>query len=285
MKTWERFEEIRDSDENVIIFPETKVIEIPFYKNAHVGIWWMSVDNYEHETSFRKHYSARVHMDGFLSAVYRGMQSCLNGTFKSQRENVKKAEFHLYQSEYARLYLQSKELDNILQLSDYINNEYLNEIKFTGRKNIVLYNPKKGIEFTKKLIKKAPDLRWQPIENMTNRQIIDMMSEAKVYIDFGNHPGKDRLPREAAARGCCVITGKRGAAKNDIDIPIPDEYKFEDKKSKIPAVVDKIKECFTHYDDKFRDFDSYRKVILNEKVIFKKDILNFKDFLENSICK
>lgn len=36
---------------------------------------------------------------------------------------------------------------------------------------------------------------------------------------FRQPPGKDRMPREAAMPGCCVITGKRGAAANPFDIP------------------------------------------------------------------
>ena len=33
----------------------------------------------------------------------------------------------------------------------------------------------------------------------------------QVYIDFGHHPGQDRLPREAVQCGCVVITGTRGS--------------------------------------------------------------------------
>jgi len=39
----------------------------------------------------------------------------------------------------------------------------------------------------------------------------------QVYIDFGHHPGQDRLPREAVQCGCVVITGKRGSG-NQINI-------------------------------------------------------------------
>lgn len=58
----------------------------------------------------------------------------------------------------------------------------------------------------------AQDLRWVPLIGMTTEEMRSCMSKSKVYIDFGNHPGKDRIPREAAISGCIVITGKRGAA-------------------------------------------------------------------------
>lgn len=69
---------------------------------------------------------------------------------------------------------------------------------------------KKGIKFTKKLIDKSIGIKWIPIENMTTQQVKSLLGNSKVYVDFGNHPGKDRFPREAAIMGCCVITGKRG---------------------------------------------------------------------------
>ncbi|KAL3809235.1 hypothetical protein ACHAXA_005283 [Cyclostephanos tholiformis] len=46
------------------------------------------------------------------------------------------------------------------------------------------------------------------------------------YIDFGPHPGMDRLPREAALAGCIVITNREGAAAHDEDVPLPQEFKF-----------------------------------------------------------
>jgi len=64
---------------------------------------------------------------------------------------------------------------------------------------------------------------------MPREEVIKLLQKAKVYIDFDYHPRKDRLPREAAILGCCVITRKRGSAKFFEDVPIPDEYKFEDK--------------------------------------------------------
>ena len=46
------------------------------------------------------------------------------------------------------------------------------------------------------------------------------------YIDFGPHPGMDRLPREAALAGCVVITNCEGAANFQEDLPLPSEFKF-----------------------------------------------------------
>ena len=61
------------------------------------------------------------------------------------------------------------------------------------------------------------------------KQIINIYNKTKVYLDFGYHPGKDRMPREAALFNNCIITNKKGSAKNKLDIPINDKYKFEEK--------------------------------------------------------
>ena len=96
-------------------------------------------------------------------------------------------------------------------------------------------------------IKLAPDIEWRPIEKMTPAQVQELLAQAKIYIDFGNHPGRDRIPREAAISGCVVITGKRGAAANDIDINIPAEFKFDEKITKPQEVIEKIRAVFENF--------------------------------------
>jgi len=48
-----------------------------------------------------------------------------------------------------------------------------------------------------------------------------------VYVDFGWHPGRDRLPREAALAGCVVFSTRHGAAGYEGDMPLSDWYKFD----------------------------------------------------------
>ena len=154
-------------------------------------------------------------------------------------------------------------------------NYAINMIKFSSKnnkKNQILYNPKKGIEFTQKIMGSSDNLNWIPIENMTTEEVRDLLSESKVYIDFGNHPGKDRFPREAAISGCCIITGKLGSANYFEDIPIPDEYKFESKDENISKILSKIKECLEEYEKKQEDFLGYKKFIEKEYSVFRDDV-------------
>jgi hypothetical protein len=133
--------------------------------------------------------------------------------------------------------------------------------------NFVAYNPAKGYRFTKKLIQQCPDIEFRSIADLPPEAVVETLLSAKVYIDFGNHPGKDRLPREAATCGCCVITGRRGAANNDIDIPIPPEYKFSE--TNIESIKKIILECLSNYSSHQRNFASYVKKIRSEKAVFE----------------
>lgn len=125
----------------------------------------------------------------------------------------------------------------------------------------------------KVLIADAPDIDWRPIENMTPPQVQELLAVAKVYIDFGNHPGKDRIPREAAVSGCVVLVGKRGAAINDVDINIPAEFKFDMAGSTPRDVIDKIREVFDNFQAAHEKQAAYRALIHDDKNRFVNEVV------------
>lgn len=233
------------------------------FKCARKAIWWLSVDNYEKLYTYKK-----AILCGFMHVLYL----LKDGTLMFHRNDYKTADYHLCQSYYAIDYLKPKKLNNILYLSDYINDTFMKENDNKQKCNKILYNPKKGYTFTKRIIEKASDLEWVPIKNLTTTQVKELLLQSKVYIDFGNHPGKDRFPREATISGCIVITGKRGSAKFYEDVPISDEFKFKDSIKNIDKIVTKIRECLDNYDTKIKEFDGYKEYIKGEKGQFKKDI-------------
>jgi len=190
-------------------------------------------------------------------------------------KSVKKSDYHFVQSFYALNFIKNRGIvqDKIYYLSDYLNKSFLEtQTDLSKKENIVTYNPKKGFSFTKKIIYSAKDIKFVPLSNMSRGELIKTLQRAKVYIDLGNHPGKDRIPREAAILGCCVITGKRGSAAFFEDVPIPDEYKFEDREVNIPKIIEKIEDCFENFEERNKDFDYYREVIKNEPQKFLEDL-------------
>lgn len=258
--------QVDDKAENILVVPEIRIELLSSFNKLQKAIWWMSVDNY-------------LKNNGFMNAVkfygvLRASKLLLTSKIALFEKKLDNQTLHLYQSEYARLFLKSKGITNVARLSDYLNDAYLNtkDVTIEGRKDNVLYNPKKGIAFTQKLIKASPQFNWIPIQNMTTDEVRELLLTSKVYVDFGNHPGKDRFPREAAISGCCIITDKKGSAKNSVDICIPESYKFEDVSSNIELVTLKIKDCLDFFEKNIQSFDSYRESILSEKKVFENDV-------------
>lgn len=257
---------VQDDSDNILIVPEVNTELLNKYSKIQKSIWWMSVDNYRKWDDFTT-------CQKFFG-ILRACKYLFQGRISLHGKKIDKNIDHLYQSEYARQFLVSQGITRVYELSDYLNDTYLNTdaVSFDNRKDIVLYNPKKGAKFTKKLIKVAPDLNWKPIQNMSTDQVRDLLLKSKVYIDFGNHPGKDRFPREAAISGCCIITDKRGSARNNIDIKIPDKYKFDDNKKNIKEIISEIRVCLANYSKEIQNFAEYRQRILEEKDKFEKNV-------------
>lgn len=253
---------IEDDKNNMLIVPETMVMflykNMYKYKNVKKSIWWLSVDFYFEKLCPENKFKYKV-------------KETLFDLFKNSW-------FHFAQSEYAIEYLVKRKVnqDSIFYLSDYLNSTYIIDASKENtqvRQNTILYNPKKGFEFTNLLMTSAPELEWVPLQNLTNTEMKNILKNSKVYIDFGNHPGKDRIPREAAISGCCVITSLRGSAKNNKDVPIPQEYKIEDIESNIPLIIDKIKQCLFNYDIVIEEFESYKTMIYAEEIKFEQDVI------------
>lgn len=273
-------DKISDIADNIIIVPETNLKLLNIYKNIKAIVWWMSVDNYYAAMQancidsflYELHFSFKAGILSFFKKIFF-IKKIPTYSLKKIREN-NQIIYNAYQSEYAKFFLNKHGIKNIVPLSDYINDDYVfNSKVLSNKKNIIIYNPKKGLKFTKCLIKAASDLDWIPIQNMTRSDVKEIMLKAKVYIDFGHFPGKDRMPREAAMCGCCVITGKLGASGFEEDLPIdPDKYKFGRNKKNIPKIINCIRMILDNYEKEINNFVKYRNVIASEKEKFYTDV-------------
>lgn len=272
-------ETIEDDNKNVIIVPETKgfVDSLGKYRSIRKIIWWLSVDNHYVRCNLANRITNKLSRFTrvFEHYSYEERAQTLSKTLDLLRvDQIANATFHFVQSEYAYEHLVEKGIDNsrILRLSDYVNDSFLS-VDFegikTGKKDIVIYNPNKGLHYTRKIIRSCRDIDFIALQNMTRQEVVETMVSSKVYIDFGNHPGKDRMPREAALCGNCIVTGRRGSAGNSVDVQIPDQYKFEDTDKNIEHVGKVIKSCLADYERRIQDFSSYRERIRTEKAIFE----------------
>ena len=268
-------EELDDSQNNVIIIPEVFTGYADSFKNIQKVVWWESVDNYLKTASLAYHF--RHFFDDpkrsiiCIARILFGKRKSL-----SYRRLKKNIDFHFVQSNYAKLFLEKIGIaDNVSYLSDYINEIYLSSsINRQQKEDVVCYNPAKGKLFTERIIKHSSGLKFLPLVNMTNGQVFDALSKAKVYIDFGDHPGKDRFPREAAMMGCCIITGKKGSAGNHEDIFIDERFKFDQRSASIKHITKTIQECLDNYNEMTHCFDDYRERIKKEKKAFEKNLVD-----------
>ncbi len=157
-------------EDSIVIVPEGMT---GWVSTISAGIkvgWWMSVDNY--------------------------IRSSAEKNLEYLEKNVA---YHLVQSYYARKYLIERARipsEKILWVSDYMGEAY-GQFLFPAqyRQDMALYNPKKGYEELVPLIALTPWLNWVPLQDLSEEEMIVLMQAAKVYVDFGNHPGKDRIPR------------------------------------------------------------------------------------------
>lgn len=273
---WIKESDVIESKDNIIIIPETSLSEFKKFRLGKKYIWWLSVDNF-----FRTGFNGWANINGTVKQLgfYHTIGGLLKGKIKNYKKEINNASYHLFQSYYASYFLKNNKIsdDKKAYLSDYINDLYIDKSVAAlkhSRENIVLYNPKKGLSFTKKIIDNSPSkIKWIPLINMSNDEVYQNLISGKVYIDFGNHPGKDRFPREAAISGCCIVTDKRGAAAYHEDVPILEKYKFDDTEENIATILKRIEYCLDNYEDAIKDFKDYRKFIKGEKDIFKKDVV------------
>ncbi len=250
--------QVPDREDVVIIVPETLPSFLDSFKNAICVIWWLSVDNY------------RGNLDTFTHTKIWLKKSFING-FKFRPQIL-----HLFQSDYARDFVSKRFNKTGHMLSDYLASEYLESVHTdqNNRQNMIVYNPLKGAKFTKRLQLAMPDVKWQALEKMTRLQVRETLETAKVYIDFGTHPGKDRIPREAAMCGCVIIVGLRGSACFQKDLPIADQYKYPVENGQIEIIARKIREIFSDYTAHYQLQKNYRNSIKTEPDLFRQQVEN-----------
>lgn len=254
-----------DFDGHAVVIPEILTGYKRYFPDSKIYIWWMSVDNY-------------------FNHFPKGLRKLIAKLLSYKKTPIKVEKLtdccHLAQSEYAREFLTSKELKTYM-LSDYLNQEHLNRVVDLSKKqNIICYNPAKGAEVTKKLREFYKEYDFVPINNMSAKEVAELLERSKIYIDFGDHPGKDRIPREAAMAKCIVITGKKGSARNGIDIPVSEKFKIDEDSTDFIEQFSRVLDySFENFDNALKEFEFYRDKIAQEKEVFLQQVDEFYDLI------
>ena len=259
-----------DSKNILIVFPENLSKLTLSYPNSLKSIFWLSVDNFFP----RKGVST---LRDFIG-MYNLRRKRLN---ISQTKNF----IHLSQSYYSTTFLNEYNMESTL-IGDYLNDDFFKEADAVISRNYqkldqVCFNPAKGKSYIDYLKKEFPNIVFVPIENMSRLGVIETLSKSKMYLDLGFHPGKDRIPREAAILGACVATSKFGSAKNNYDVPIPDNYKFDIDKKSLNSIPILINYVYKNYENESNKFNLYRANIRKEKQDFLNNCSSWFQYIDN----
>ncbi len=284
---------IEDSKDNLLIVPEiNKAIKISKkYKNIQKILWWLSIDFFlltKFNDSFPKHTRSLIKVPFNLIRLFNKFTHYLFGNLSLPKYlkliylkypffntlKLKDMKINLAHSLYQHSVLKSKNIKSLL-LSDFIEDEFFESaerLPLKEKKNIICYNPRKSSVFMQKIIESNTEFKFIPLINFNKKELIKILSESKIYMDFGFHPGQDQMPREAAILKNCILTNKEGSAFYFDDVPINDEFKFEEKKKNLMKINKTIKKIFNDYNTQIDKFESYRKKLKNQKKTFKTQV-------------
>ncbi|MGW9112868.1 hypothetical protein [Microbacterium sp. NPDC055683] len=225
-----------DAEGNEVVVPETQALLLRDLEHARPFVWWLSIDYAPRFVIERAGRSTlpieRTRMSRPPLLWLRHLKRALRG-WRTGEDAILAGAGHLVQSHYAWNHVHAHLGRVGTILSDYTPLAPV-AASVEGRAPRIAYNPAKSAVIMRELARRRPDLELLPLRGMTGDEVAEALRTSLVYLDLGTHPGKDRMPREAAAMGAIVLVARRGAGANDVDVPLPWEHKVD----VLPDVVD-----------------------------------------------
>jgi hypothetical protein len=187
----------------LVVIPEAFATHHPSFRDCGAAIWWLSVDN------ALKNEPALATPEGRAELFAR-------------RDLI-----HLHQSIYARDWLRAHGAQTLLELGDYTSAQFTAEpAERPSPRPAAAYNLAKGASLAQDFFAAHPRFEALGLKGFSKPELREIFAERLLYVDFGHFPGKDRMPREAAACGAVVFVHRQGAGALYDDFPLPDFFKF-----------------------------------------------------------
>ena len=272
---------IDDSKQNIVLTSESQCDILKGLRNIQGCIWWLSLDYYLTSSLLgsARNSIVRKKLPQILTPLMLIKYIINNPRCLFEQKSLNKRELkkynHLYNCEYEKYFLKKQGVisNNMTYLCGPLEENFY-ELDFSDiepyKKDIVAYNPAKmDMDFFEKVNEKVflinNNIKFVAIQNMSRDQVYNTLKSAKVYIDFGYFPGPERMPREAIALYCNIITSTEGSAGNDVDVLVPSKFKFNvrDKKN-VNHVADLINDMTINYHDYVKYGDKYRQKVWNQ---------------------
>lgn len=217
---------VDDSDDCAVVVPEAAFSLLKKVKHATKICWWLSIDFSEHFYSERR--LLTLPPTRGVNDLKRLKHRVLKSVWTVRRSLTDYGDVtHLTQSQYAwsflfaRLGIVSSMLSDFTPQADFVTQA----AGGSDRGRTVAYNPAKGGYWAVRIAQRCPDIEFRAIRNMSRDEVVETLSSSAVYLDMGHHPGKDRLPREAALSGAVAVVARCGSGAFWGDVPIPWEHK------------------------------------------------------------
>jgi hypothetical protein len=241
-----RLTKISLSEEICFIVPEVYIEFVKYFHFTKHVLWWLSVDN-----------AFGYLANGHVNLNYLRKSNC----------------YHGYQSEYANKFLSAINLNQKFPLSDYTPFSTTNGVCGSQAKKAISINAGNKVIFEideiAKKIKTLCDCEVHLLKNMTRQQIYESLENSRIYIDLAHFPGKDRMPREALLRNCCVVVANAGAGYGS-DFRLPNEFHFDvNELDFLPAMVAKIFNNYEFYSELCLEAVNHVK---RERLVFSREV-------------
>lgn len=275
-----RADKIEDSQENLLIVPETLINYFKNYPDIRKLVYWLSLkfflkDNKSYKGIMQNYFLRKL----FYPRDYIGQPSSLIDGYKQKiiQRGVghsavwNKEIIHLTNSFYTYMFclkmgaIQAKLLYN--PLSDQI-------FQLTGkhpRKNQILIGARSSKSLQYYLKWTLPKYKVIRLKRMTLDQVYEYMSESIAFIDLSTS-NRDRSHREAAFLGCIVFASCIGSARFMEDVPIPLKYKFKESIFIFPKLKKQLLESISNYDHSIKEFDAINEHSRSDKKNFLKRV-------------
>lgn len=276
-------QEIEDKNQNVIIVPETDTSWLNGLHHIRKVIWWLSLNFYLGNdpwwmAKFRTKFLNQPAFFKYLRYIrLKIIRPSINYIHPKELKNI---DYHLYNCEYVHNYLEKQGISStkMKYLCGPIDIDKIEPNE--NKQDIVLYNPAKASPYILKKVLKYmdqhyPQYKFKALQNMSHEKLLKELYKAKVYLDLGYFPGPERIPREAVMNYCDIVTSTIGAASNDVDIPIPGNFKFDLEKKNISRICELIADMCKNYERYIPYYDDYRKKVISQINNFDKDIDDF----------
>ena len=248
-----RYEEIEDATGNFVIAPENAPWCLNGFKKAQRCIWWLSVAYHDLKSGSAK--ERLIH-------IKRRLLSQDVSHYRNVDYDLKKC-WHLCGSKFA--FLEVGKMfpgSHVEYMVEPISLDFLmmgNGSLPVERDDAVLYNPSKPSEIMTELLERRR-FNYVPLKGYTPDGLAERYKKARLYVDFGQFGGPERIPKEAVFFGCNILVANHNAATNDFDVAIPGKYKVDDGET-AEQIEKRIGDMLANYVAQNVDFQSFKKKV------------------------